>query len=146
MPGESKTSVRRLQANERRRQALELRAAGYTFKDIADHLGYAGPSEAYRSVMAGLKMTLQEPADEVRKLEIGRCNRLLNAIWEKGIKGDYGAIDRILKILERRARYLGLDAPEKRAVVVATTEIKLTPEEMKEQEEEMRALLLSSDE
>jgi hypothetical protein len=63
--------------------------------------------------MAALKATLQEPADELRKMELERLDRLLLAVWGQAAKGNQGGIDRALKIMERRAKLLGLDAPTK---------------------------------
>jgi hypothetical protein len=60
-----------------------------------------------------LRETLQEPADEVRQLELLRLDRYLSAIAEKVDSGDLKAIDRALKIMERRSKLLGLDAPQK---------------------------------
>ncbi len=108
---ESRTSGKRLAAAERQRQALELRKAGHSFPVIARHLGYRSMSGAYDAVMAGLRATLQEPADEVRTMELARCDQLLAACWKPALGGDLGAIAAVLRILERRAKYLGLDAP-----------------------------------
>lgn len=113
---ESKTSQRRLTATERQQQALELRRAGVGFQEIADEVGYASPSGAYKAVTTALKKTLQEPADEVRRLELERLDRLFRGVWEQATSGDTSALDRALKIMNRRAELLGLDAPEKHDV------------------------------
>lgn len=110
---ESKTSQRRLRAAERQRQALELRKAGVSFEEIARTLGYAGPSSSYRAIMSALKRTLQEPADEVRKLELVRLDRAQRVAWERMLQGDLEALAKVIKVMERRARLLGLDMPTK---------------------------------
>lgn len=110
---ESKTSKRRLEAAAKQRQALSLRQAGVTYADIADRLGYAASSGAYKAVMAALDKTLQEPADELRRVELARLDRLQSSVWLAATGGDMTALDRILKIMERRARLMGLDAPVK---------------------------------
>jgi len=46
------------------------------------------------------------------QVELRRLDKALNAIWNKVLEGDPLAIDRMLKIMERRARLLGLDTPE----------------------------------
>lgn len=66
--------------------------------------------------MSALRATLQEPADELRSLELERLDRLLLGVWSQAAKGNQGAVDRALKIMERRARLLGLDAPTKQAL------------------------------
>src|SRR5262249_7331072 len=56
-------------------------------------------------------------AGQVRALELSRLDELHRALWPLGLRGDLQAIDRLLKIAERRARLLGLDAPTKGAGV-----------------------------
>ena len=50
-------------------------------------------------------------ADDYRGLHLARLERTLRAIWPRVLNGDLLAIDRALRILEREARLLGLDAP-----------------------------------
>jgi hypothetical protein len=121
--GESKTSEKRISAIERQRQALELRSAGVGFADIAARLGYSGASGAYKAVWVALRRTLQEPADELRKLELKRCDDMHLALWMRARAGDEAAIDRVLRIMERRARYLGLDAPTRMSFDVDVSQL-----------------------
>src|SRR5947209_16451698 len=109
---ESKTSERRLAAVERSRQALELRKAGVGFVKIAQMLGYKGPSGAYDAVQAALKRTLEQPAEELRKLERERLDMALQAIAVRVRAGDLKALDRWLRCCESRRKLDGLDAPE----------------------------------
>jgi len=104
---------REIDANDRHRQALELRKAGVSYAVIAERLGYRGPSGAHAAVGVALKKTLQEPADELRQLEVERLDAMLLSIWPQVKQGNQGAIDRALRIMERRAKLLGLDAPVK---------------------------------
>lgn len=102
-------SDRQVQALDRTSRALELRKSGATFAHIANELGYANESGAYKAVMRALKKTLQEPADEVRMLEVERLDSLLNGLWQRRHVPEI--TDRILRIMERRAKLLGLDSP-----------------------------------
>jgi hypothetical protein len=95
------------------RQSLLLRQQGYTFDEIASRLGYKGESGAREAFRRALLRTLQEPASEVRELEINRLDIAQVAIWDRVQNGDLPAIVVLLKIMERRAKYLGLDAPVK---------------------------------
>ena len=97
-----------LKAKDRKLRALELRLSGETFNSIAEKLGYASVSGAYKAVQTALKKTLQQPADEVRKMEIERLDSLLSVMWPHRHKPEY--LDRIIKVMERRAKLLGLDA------------------------------------
>jgi len=119
---EPKTSVRRLRAVERQRRALELRKAGASFDEIGSSLGYRGKSGAYQAVMSALRRTLQEPADEVRKLELARLDRAQRSAWERMLHGDLDALGKVLKVMEHRAKLLGLAAPEKIAPTDPTGE------------------------
>jgi hypothetical protein len=103
---------------ERWAKALSLRKAGASYDQIARQLGYADASGAYLAVQKALLATIQEPADELRQMEIERLDMICLAIVAEVKKGHLGAIDRWLKVSERRAKLLGLDAPQK---VAATT-------------------------
>ncbi len=110
----SKASQRRLTARERERKAMELRLAGATYAQIAQALGIS-QAGAHKAVMRALKRLnekLNEQAEQVRRLELERLDRMLLALWPQAQKGNHGAVDRILRIMERRARLLGLDAPK----------------------------------
>jgi hypothetical protein len=104
---------RRVQAHARQLQALELRKAGATYQAIAEQLGYAHAKGAYKAVASALKLTLREPADGLRELEVARLDAMLLALWRRVQSGDEKAVDRALRIMERRARLLGLDAPSR---------------------------------
>jgi hypothetical protein len=105
-----------ISATEKQVKALTLRKAGASYVTIADALGYSSGSGAFKAVAAGLKKTLQEPADDLRRLELARLDDMLKAIAHHVASGNLTAIDRALKIQERRARLLGLDAPVKQDV------------------------------
>ena len=52
----------------------------------------------------------------VRSLELARLDEMLLGLWGKASRGELQSVDRVLKILERRARYLGLDAPQRQSL------------------------------
>jgi gamma-glutamyl:cysteine ligase YbdK (ATP-grasp superfamily) len=87
---------------------------GKGYQAIADDIGYSSPGNAYRAVQSALKATIQEPADEVRRVELERLDKLLENQWNWAVNHNQPqAVDRVLRIMERRAKYLGLDAPQK---------------------------------
>lgn len=102
---------RQIESTEKQMRALEERKAGLSYQEIAVKVGYRSASGAHAAVRKALKMTLQEPADELRKLEVARLDQMLSALWEKVKEGDTRAIEAALKVEERRARLLGLDEP-----------------------------------
>lgn len=109
--GEHRTSQRRLNAAERQVQALELRKSGMTYDAIAQRLGYANHAGARKAVESALRKTIQEPADELRQMECERLDAMLASIWHFVLAGSAAHIDTALRIMQRRAKLIGLDAP-----------------------------------
>ncbi|MCL5942763.1 MAG: hypothetical protein M1325_04475 [Actinobacteria bacterium] len=109
---QSQASARRALARKREADALELRLGGATYEQIAARLGYKNRSGALRAVLRSLDRLIEpQEVEQLRRLELERLDRLLLGIWYSAVHGEAQAIDRVLKILERRARLLGLDAP-----------------------------------
>ena len=109
------TSQRRIEAQERRRKAVELRRAGASFRQIAATLGMA-KSSAHKTVKVALAELKQEVDDQAKLLQVqeaDRLDRLQFNLWTRAVGGDVTAIQTVLKIMERRARLLGLDQPQK---------------------------------
>jgi len=112
-----KAAERQIAAVERQVAALNLRKAGVDYRRIAAELGYSGPSSAHYAVKTALKKTRQEAADEVRHLELERLDVMLNSLWPSITEGKRAApraAEVALKVMDRRAALLGLDAPVKR--------------------------------
>jgi hypothetical protein len=132
--------VRSVDSAERDREAARMRTQGHPYREIADTLGYADEAGAHRAVAKILKETVQEAADELRKVEVERLDALLQVAWDVMMRehvavsggkvvtvaDDEGnevplrddgptlaALDRVIKIADRRAALLGLDAPQK---------------------------------
>ena len=96
---------------DREIKVLELRRAGLTWQRISEEAGYADASGAYAAYKRAIKRTMQQPADELREQELDRIDRLQLALWPKAMKGDNASINTIVRLMERRARLLGLDKP-----------------------------------
>lgn len=117
MSGEQQTAIQRVtrtkvEIRERQRQALELRLAGETFQSIAGKLDYKSKHGAYKAVETALREITREPAEAVRQLELQRLDAMLVTLWPQMQRGDLQALAGCLKIGERRAKLLGLDAAE----------------------------------
>ena len=104
---------------ERQERALNLRKAGTHYRDIAGVLD-CSTSTAHELVQEALTAMIKEPAKEVRDLEVARLDEMLKALWPAVVQGRWLAVDRALRIMERRAALLGLDAPQRRIVEVVT--------------------------
>jgi hypothetical protein len=120
--GEHKASKQRIAAAEKQRQALELRKAGESYDAIAEKLGYSGRPGAYKAVKTALEKTIQEPADELRRIELERLDTMLKSIWHFVEAGNTKHVAAALRIMERRASLLGLDAPKQVDVKVTIRE------------------------
>lgn len=99
----------------RKAKALELRRAGYPFREIAEQVGVS-LGRAHQLVVEGMEDTRAEVrahADEIRAEELARINGIMQRLYPLATaeKPDLQAVDRVLKCMERRARLLGLDAP-----------------------------------
>lgn len=117
----NKTSAKRIAATVRAAQALRLRAQGETFATIAVKLHYRSRQAAHCAVTAALIATLQESSEEARTLDLERLDVLLSAVMPKAMAGNLAAVLAALRVLERRAKLLGLDAPAKVEANVNTT-------------------------
>jgi len=109
------TSPRRIKSTERTLAALELRKKGLSYSQIGREL-QVRPSTAYRYVvseLANLADVCLEEAAVIRDIELQRLDDLYQIAWIEANAGNIAAIDRCLRVMERRAKLLGLDAPEK---------------------------------
>lgn len=132
--------AKRADTAQRRRQAIDMRMAGASFQKIADELSYSSRAAACQDLTRALEQAIAEQAQSMeayREEELQRLDALLVEAWAI-LKRDHvtvshgkliyddrtgqpllddgptlQAIDRILKIQERRSKYLGLDAPTK---------------------------------
>jgi len=110
-------SIERRQKREplriRAAELVKARISGMTFQQLADAFGYVDRSAAARAYDRAVHNTVWESLDEMRKLESMRLDDLHFLLWPSAMQGDIPAINAILKIMERRAKLWGLDAPTK---------------------------------
>ncbi|MET0416044.1 MAG: hypothetical protein ABW022_08490 [Actinoplanes sp.] len=136
--------AKRADTARRRSEAIAMRMAGHTFEQIAQALGYTSRGAACQDITRALETAVVEQARSVeayREEELQRLDALLAEAWavlkRQHLTVSHGrviyddstgepilddaptlsAIDRILKIQERRAKFLGLDAPQRHEVV-----------------------------
>ena len=123
----SPTAPAKLTAAERRVESLRLRKNGLSYPAIGAELQVSGRT-ARRDVQKYLEIiakTCTEEAEEVRCIELQRLDGLWKVAHDKALKGDLPAIDRCLRIQERRAKLLGLDAPQRAEITGLQTEVKI---------------------
>ncbi len=117
---------------ERREEAVKLRMQGFTWQQIANQLGYASQGHACTDVKRGLDRARKDFAvtvEQWRDLELQRLEdleRKARTVYDDYVTGTgtlggsddqrLAAMDRMLKVADRRARLLGLDQPVKHEV------------------------------
>lgn len=100
---------------ENQKRAYELRISGFSYRKIGEALG-VGHVTAFNYVketLSILRAECHDLAETYRDMELERLDQAQMAIYAKVLKGDVAAIDRLLKIQERRSKLLGLDSPTK---------------------------------
>ena len=99
-------------SQELTRQCLELRLAGANLEAIGRQVGLhkSNVSRRIKDALADIPAT---EADALRTIENERLDGMQVAICNRVRKGDLGAIDRAIRISERRSRLNGLDAPQR---------------------------------
>lgn len=134
----SASRAQRAATAERRSKAVAMRLTGASFEAIAGELGYNSRGAACQDIGRALEAHVAEQARSVeayREEELQRLDLLLVEAWtilkRAHVTVSHGrvirdeetgqallddgpvlaAIDRILKIQERRSKFLGLDAP-----------------------------------
>lgn len=122
---------------ERDAAAARLRITGKSYEQIAEELGYSDKAAAYNAVMRNLKAIRREPAEELLKLELARLDEMRTVARQIMLKEHYAhsggkliympaedgcstpmpddgprlaAIDRLVSIANRYAKFTGLDA------------------------------------
>lgn len=113
---------------ERRRQVLALKIAGASYPEIAEALDIA-VSTAHNDVQRALRDIPKDEADELRTIELSRLDRMQRELWAEAMKKEIPLVarlplmDRILKLIDRRAKMLGLDSPTQVEVTGADIDI-----------------------
>ena len=122
-PGSKTPDAAGIRKAERTKLALELRLAGRTLQQISDALsdkfdqpGYNRASVA-RDIREAMESVVQEPAIDLLDRELATLFTAQSAIWPKVRDGDVQAVAALLRIMDRRSRYLGLDAPYKQQLI-----------------------------
>lgn len=154
-----------ISATVRRRDAVNLRVMGLSYREVFDALVQKYGREAlppsyderncYKDIafeLKRLKSESLETAQELRLMTVERLDKLLMEAMSQALAGNLKAIDRCLKIEDMRAKLFGLYAPSQVKVNDWRTEIidliktgQITIEEVEEEigKDEARELLVS---
>jgi hypothetical protein len=112
----SPSSAQNLRAREREVRCLELHKAGASYEQIASAVGYKCASSAWRAVARALARIPAPAAEELRKIDSERCERLLFSLRGGIDRGEPRAVEAAIRVLSHRARLNGYLAPERHEV------------------------------
>jgi DNA-binding CsgD family transcriptional regulator len=115
-------SPRRLHTALRRRQCVLLRLAGKSYVEIGEEMNI-GASQAWQYVTSSVELlndTIKEKLPMVIDMELQRLDSMLAELWPN--RRDPRTADSILRIMDRRSKFQGLDAAERREVHVTGLE------------------------
>lgn len=108
-----RSAAKAITKDERQIVSLRLRQQGKAYRDIAAKTGVS-LRQAFDDVNAALeelKAVTEVEAEKLRALEVARLDAIMEKVYEAAVRGNLTAVDRYIKIAERRARLLGIDAP-----------------------------------
>ena len=106
-----KTTRLKKERRDRMHEALGLRLAGYSYRDIGKAMRIS-VSTSHKYVEDALKDTTRDRAEEVLDLELHRCDELLAVAYEKATRGDLFAMDRCLAIMTKIEKLHGVESPK----------------------------------
>jgi hypothetical protein len=108
--GKSATQAR-IESQAKATKALQLRALRYSYDQIAREVGYASKGAAHTAVKNALKSIPAEAAGELREIELQTLDTAQRGLGRMIVNGHLGAVDRLIKIMDHRAKLLGLYEP-----------------------------------
>lgn len=101
----------------RRVKALEYRKRGASYREIARACA-VDVATAWADVQAelfALRGLAQTTAEDVKAIELHRLDLYVKGLEKKARRGDHRAVTALVRVSDRRAKLLGLDAPVKLA-------------------------------
>jgi hypothetical protein len=131
--------TRSIDTAERDAECARLRTGGVKLADIASQLGYANAGGVSKAISRAMLATVQEAGEEAKQLELERLDSYIVMALEVAHRTHYAhsqgrvvmmndepliddgpilaALDRLIKLSERRSKLKGLDAPLRHEVV-----------------------------
>lgn len=102
-------------ATVRGKDALALRCEGFTFEQIGARLSVSKQRahQLVKDALAAVAAERKDLAEHQLAFELSQIDSVIRGMAAKSARGDAKAGMTILKAMERRAKLLGLDAPDK---------------------------------
>ena len=122
---------RDVNAAQRAVTALQHRTAGKGYQEIAVLCSYGSAGAAHKAIMRELERVTVKNVDELRATELHRLEVMHQELWlafmDRKNKGRYFAADRIIAVMERRAKLMGLDVPVENAIAANMVVVREVP-------------------
>lgn len=99
-------------------RCCELRLMGWSMEDIGKDVGWH-KSTVSRAITKAMTEVIAEPAEAIVEQELQRLDAMLAGLWPRATTGNVRAVEGVLQIMNRRAKYLGLDDFDKRLLELA---------------------------
>lgn len=100
------THPQRVSAAIVHRQAIALRAQGYTIAEIAERVGRS-PTTIHKAIQRYLERLPVENIEAIRRIELERLDIATRVVMEAIQNGDISAVDRLVKLVDLRMRITG---------------------------------------
>lgn len=113
----------------RNQKALDLHLAGASYRTISEQLNIS-LGTAHTAVKEALASRVSAVGSEMVDVELARLDAMLMGLWPDASKGNVHAVDRVLKIGERRTQLLAI-----RGKRVVAPEAPPTPDPVSELDE-----------
>jgi hypothetical protein len=125
----SRTPCRDAAAVDGEAQALALRKDGHSYQQIAkiQNCSVACAWKRVQRSIERLREQVDEAAEHVRDIELARLDEAVLALMPRVRDGDDKAIASMIRAMERRAKMLGLDSPDKHRHEIDGFELDLRP-------------------
>jgi len=123
MSGKNTAKITQEELKIKEARAVTLRHEyAMTYEAIAQELGYTSVSGAYKAYQNGLKNLVVEKPEEARMADLRRLDTAIELLMAHLKEGNIKVIEPLLRVMERRSKFLGLDTPIKIQQEVTTWE------------------------
>lgn len=110
---------------QRQLRVLELRQSGWTYRAIGEKLGitHVQAINDMKNAVAELNTTKLESTADYVAVELERLDMLTKALEPMAAVGNIGSVSAYIRVMEQRAKLLGLYAPEKKDININLSEL-----------------------
>lgn len=118
MPTRKPTSKAGIEHAQKVARCCELRLMGWSFTRIGEEVGWH-KSTVSRAITKAMSDAVTEPATVIVAQELERLDAMLEGLWPRATTGNVRAVEGVLQIMNRRAKFLGTDDFDKRMMELA---------------------------